>query len=121
MINPDRKEITVNEQRKTKADPLFLFFFITLAWTWIIGFIPLWCGIAETALADILFKALVGPAPTIVGLIMVFVLYTRKQQITHLQIASFLNFDNGIIIHFIAMIVQIYAVIAHILNGNIII
>ena len=85
MITPDRKEITVNEQRKTKADPLFLFFFITLAWTWIIGFIPLWCGIANTTLADILFKALVGPAPTIVGLIMVFVFYNRKQQIHYLK------------------------------------
>ena len=80
-----RKENTVNAQRKTKTDPLFQFFFITLAWTWIIGFIPLWCGIANTAFADILFKALVGPAPTIVGLIMVFVFYNRTQKIEYLK------------------------------------
>lgn len=85
MIHFCRKEIAVNKQHKTKADPLFLFFFITLAWTWIIGFIPLWCGIADTALTDILFKALVGPAPTIVGLTMVFVFYNRKQQIDYLK------------------------------------
>jgi membrane protease YdiL (CAAX protease family) len=85
MIGFDRKKSAVNEQHITKADPLSLFFFITLAWTWVIGFIPLWCGIANTTLADILFKALVGPAPTIVGLIMVFVFYNRKQQIDYLK------------------------------------
>lgn len=85
MIGFDRKKSAVNEQHKANTEPLFLFFFITLAWTWIIGFIPLWCGIADTILADVLFKALVGPAPTIVGLIMVFVFYNRKQQIEYMK------------------------------------
>lgn len=80
MINLDRNDNTMNEQHKKKIDPLFLFFFITLAWTWIVGFVPLLFGISDTLFSDILFKALVGPAPTIVGLIMVFVYYNKKQR-----------------------------------------
>lgn len=75
----------MTKQSKKKIDPLLLFFIITLAWTWIIGFIPLWLGFGNTTLADILFKALVGPAPTIVGLIMVFVFYDRKQRNNYLK------------------------------------
>lgn len=85
MTIANGNDLTKKQQHKRSADPVFLFFFITLAWTWIIGMIPLWCGIANTSYADILFKALVGPAPTIVGLIMVFVLYNRKQQIEYLK------------------------------------
>ena len=85
MKTLNSKIAAAKDWRQTKSNPLFLFFFITLAWTWIIGFIPLWCGIANTTLADILFKALVGPAPTIVGLIMVLFFYNRKQKIEYFK------------------------------------
>ncbi len=77
---------TVNGPCRPKFDPLFLFFFLTLAWTWIIGFIPLRCGIPSTSTtADNLFKAHVGPAPTLFGLIMVFVFYRREHIIAYLK------------------------------------
>lgn len=83
-IGIDRGKV-MTKQSKKKIDPLLLFFIITLAWTWIIGFIPLWLGFGNTASADILFKALVGPAPTIAGLIMVFAFYDRKQRNNYLK------------------------------------
>ena len=64
---------------------MLLFFILTLAWTWIVGFIPLWCGFGGTSLGDILFKALVGTSPTIIGLIMVFVFYDKKQKNNYLK------------------------------------
>ena len=68
-----------------KPDPLFLFFILVLIWTWIIGFIPLWCGIQDTTLADILFKALVGPSPTLFGVIMWAIYYNKEQKINYLK------------------------------------
>lgn len=70
---------------KRKVDPLLLFFVLTLAWTWIVGLVPLWLGFGDTPTADILFKALVGPAPTIFGLIMVFIFYNKAQRINYLK------------------------------------
>lgn len=70
---------------KKRLDPLLLFFTLTLAWTWVVGIIPLLFGFDGTGVGDILFKALVGPAPTIFGLIMVFVFYDKKQKINYLK------------------------------------
>lgn len=79
MIRPDGRH------PHKRLDPLLLFFLITLTWTWVVGMIPLWCGIADTATADILFKALVGPAPTIAGLVMVFLFYNKRQRLEYLK------------------------------------
>ena len=70
---------------KKRLNPLLLFFTLTLAWTWVVGFIPLLFGFDGTGVGDILFKALVGPAPTIFSLIMVFVFYDKKQKINYLK------------------------------------
>ena len=68
---------------------LLLFFMCTLAWTWIVGFIPLLfgtqdglipIGIGNMAANDMLFKILSGPAPSIVGVVLVLSTFTRAQK-----------------------------------------
>lgn len=71
--------------KKKGIDPLLLFFILTLAWTWTVGFIPLWCGFTGSSLGDILFKVLVGMSPTVIGLVMVFIFYDKKQKINYLK------------------------------------
>jgi membrane protease YdiL (CAAX protease family) len=59
---------------------LFPFIFITLAWTWAAGFIPLLIGIADTPKGDLLFKLMAGPAPSAIAVIIVLITYTKPQK-----------------------------------------
>ena len=63
-----------------KKNYLLMFFTITLLWTWVIGFVPIIFGMQNTVIGDSLFKILVGPAPSIIGLIMVFATYSKEQR-----------------------------------------
>ena len=68
-----------------KKNPVLIFFAITLIWTWSIGFIPLLFGMKDSSSGDFLFKMLVGPAPSIVGLIMVWKTYSKEQRIAYFK------------------------------------
>jgi membrane protease YdiL (CAAX protease family) len=66
--------------KKTRNDNLFLFFFVTLAWTWFMGFLPLIFGLGETFAGDMIFKLTAGPVPSFVALILVFATYNKEQK-----------------------------------------
>ena len=53
---------------------------LTLAWTWIVGFIPLLMGLNAENSGDTLFKLIAGPAPSVVAIILVFATYTKGQK-----------------------------------------
>lgn len=56
---------------------LILFFTVTLLWTWLAGFIPVWLGITGTPLGTFIFY-FGGGAPSVVGLIMVFLTFPKE-------------------------------------------
>ncbi len=56
---------------------LILFFAITLGWTWLAGFIPVWLGITGTPLGTFIFY-FGGGAPSVVGLFMVFLTFPKE-------------------------------------------
>lgn len=56
---------------------LMLFFIATLLWTWACGFIPVFMELTDTSLGTFIFY-FGGGAPSVVGLILVFVTYPRK-------------------------------------------
>ena len=64
----------------TKNDNLFLFIFVTLAWTWFMGFLPFIFGLGETPAGDIIFKLSAGPVPSFLALILVFATYDKEQK-----------------------------------------
>lgn len=70
---------------RTNRDNLFPYLFITLALTWIIGFIPIILGLGGTGFGDILFKLLAGPAPSVVAILFVLFTYTKKQKIDYFR------------------------------------
>lgn len=56
---------------------LILFFILTLGWTWIFGFIPIYFNITGTTLGTFLFY-FGGGAPSVVGLFFVFITYSKE-------------------------------------------
>lgn len=62
-----------------KKSNLILFFAITLAWTWICGFIPVILGITGTPIGTFIFY-FGGGAPSVVGLFIVFLTYSRAER-----------------------------------------
>lgn len=62
-----------------KGSNLILFFAITLAWTWICGFIPVILGITGTPIGTFIFY-FGGGAPSVVGLFIVFLTYSRAER-----------------------------------------
>lgn len=58
---------------------LTLFFTVTLAWTWIFGFIPVFLGIEGTSLGTFLFY-FGGGAPSVTALFIVFLTYTKEER-----------------------------------------
>ena len=58
---------------------LVLFFALTLAWTWICGFIPVLFGFTETGAGTFVFY-FGGGAPSVVALFLVFLTYPKKQR-----------------------------------------
>ena len=62
-----------------KRSNLILFFVITLAWTWICGFIPVILGITGTPIGTFIFY-FGGGAPSVVGLFIVFLTYSRAER-----------------------------------------
>lgn len=62
-----------------KRSNLILFFTITLAWTWICGFIPVILGITGTPIGTFIFY-FGGGAPSVVGLFIVFLTYSRVER-----------------------------------------
>ena len=58
------------------AKYLVLFFVITLAWTWICGFIPVLFGLTGTGIGTIIFY-FGGGAPSVVALFLVFLTYPK--------------------------------------------
>jgi len=67
----------VNQKIK---DGLTLFMILTLAWTWIMGFIPLLMGLDAENSGSTLFKLLAGPAPSIVAIALILFTYTKAQK-----------------------------------------
>jgi len=63
-----------------KSDNLFLFILITLGWTWITGFIPIFLGLGDIPFGDLLFKLLAGPAPSAVAIFIIFITYSKEQK-----------------------------------------
>lgn len=64
------------ESRLDSKLELPIFFGATMAWTWIIGFIPVTLGIQDTTLGNIIFLFGAGIGPSLVGLILVFITYS---------------------------------------------
>lgn len=62
-----------------KRSNLILFFAITLAWTWTCGFIPVILGITGTPIGTFIFY-FGGGAPSVVGLFIVFLTYSRAER-----------------------------------------
>lgn len=58
---------------------LFLFFIITLAWTWGFGLAPVFMGIEGTPLGTFLFY-FGGGAPSVTALFIVFLTYSKEQR-----------------------------------------
>lgn len=58
---------------------LVLFFVITLAWTWICGFIPVLLGITGTGLGTFIFY-FGGGAPSVTALFLVFLTYPKDKK-----------------------------------------
>ncbi|MCR5105743.1 MAG: CPBP family intramembrane metalloprotease [Eubacterium sp.] len=58
---------------------LVLFFTLTLAWTWICGFIPVILGLTETSLGTFIFY-FGGGAPSVVALFLVFITYPKDKR-----------------------------------------
>ena len=58
---------------------LVLFFVLTLAWTWICGFIPVLFGIAGTGVGTFIFY-FGGGAPSVVALFLVFLTYSKTER-----------------------------------------
>jgi membrane protease YdiL (CAAX protease family) len=56
---------------------LIVFFVVTLAWTWLAGFIPVFLGITGTPLGTFIFY-FGGGAPSVVGLALVFLTYPKE-------------------------------------------
>lgn len=56
---------------------LVVFFAVTLLWTWLAGFIPVWLGITGTPLGTFIFY-FGGGAPSVVGLFMVFLTFPKE-------------------------------------------
>ena len=56
---------------------LTIFFAVTLLWTWLAGFIPVWLGITGTPLGTFIFY-FGGGAPSVVGLFMVFLTFPKE-------------------------------------------
>lgn len=70
-----------NTVRNKKARYYLAIFLVgTLLWTWTLGSIPLIFGITDETVKDILFKVLAGPAPSLMGALMVFTTYTKDQR-----------------------------------------
>ena len=67
------------ESKKSEDRNLILFFVITLAWTWICGFIPVIFGITGTPIGTFVF-CFGGGAPSVVGLFLVFLTYSKDQR-----------------------------------------
>lgn len=64
---------------------LNFFFIATLAWTWIIGMIPVMLGIHDTLLGEYIFVFTAGIAPSCVGVFMVFKTYTKAARIDYFK------------------------------------
>ncbi len=64
----------MNQKSYNSTKNLILFFAVTLSWTWLAGFIPVWTGITGTPLGTFIFY-FGGGAPSVVGLFMVFLTY----------------------------------------------
>ena len=56
---------------------LVLFFILTLAWTWICGFIPVVLGLTGTGVGTFIFY-FGGGAPSVVALFIVFLTYPKN-------------------------------------------
>lgn len=67
------------ESKKSEDRNLILFFVITLAWTWICGFIPVILGLTGTSIGTFIFY-FGGGAPSVVGLFLVFLTYSKDQR-----------------------------------------
>lgn len=67
------------ESKKSEDRNLILFFVITLAWTWICGFTPVILGITGTPIGTFIFY-FGGGAPSVVGLFLVFLTYSKDQR-----------------------------------------
>ena len=65
---------------KKNRDHLVLFIAITLAWTWIGGLFPLFLNSVDDGTKDLLFKLIAGPAPSITGIAIVLLTYTKLQK-----------------------------------------
>jgi membrane protease YdiL (CAAX protease family) len=110
---------------------LILFFVITLAWTWIVGFIPLFVGTFEgvvdvgigyIAANDALFKILAGPAPSIVALVLVLRTFSKEQKRDYFK-RTFSFRQMGIkwpllIMGFYAIVTAATVLVNTLLNGN---
>ena len=63
---------------------LVLFFVLTLAWTWICGFIPVIFGFTETGMGTFIFY-FGGGAPSVVALFLVFLTYPKDNRIDYFR------------------------------------
>ena len=63
---------------------LIIFFAVTLFWTWLAGFIPVWLGITGTPLGTFIFY-FGGGAPSVVGLFMVFLTFPKEARREYLS------------------------------------
>jgi membrane protease YdiL (CAAX protease family) len=58
---------------------LVIFFAVTLLWTWLAGFIPVWLGITGTPLGMFIFY-LGGGAPSVVGVVLVLLTFQKDEK-----------------------------------------
>jgi membrane protease YdiL (CAAX protease family) len=69
--------MVIQQQGYNATRNLAVFFIVTLVWTWLTGFIPVWLGITETPLGTFIFY-FGGGAPSVVGLFLVFLSYPKQ-------------------------------------------
>jgi len=69
----------MNKANYQSSKKLVMFFVITLAWTWICGFIPVIFGLTGTKLGTFIFF-FGGGAPSVVALLFVFITYPKEVQ-----------------------------------------
>lgn len=71
----DKIELSQKESKNLKK-----FFIITLAWTWIVGIIPVILGISNTDYGNMIFIFTAGIAPSCVGIFMAITTYSKEER-----------------------------------------
>lgn len=87
VINEKEQKERENKRMKKmndKENNVWLFFAITLLWTWGFGFAPVLFSLHGTTLGTFLFY-FGGGAPSVVGLFFVFFTYTKEKRIDYFK------------------------------------